>query len=821
MAVYKGLKSDTDVFTSWTVSMAQALGHDLNSVPRQKGSARTGAKGVAGSSKRASKVSSKDLRAHAAYIANNKAKITMPMDIFRAVKRAIASRKYQTKKYELEEEAESEDTVGHKNFTKVLEEVCAVLSTRVDFKLVIRNKDATEKKKTRKIENLYSALELEETDLDDAMPDTPPQSQSSASAPKKLPPPREFELALEAKEEVSLRIECLKADRTELLKHISLVAYRAYGGVIDLGTAAMVIGAAIAQFKHEEEEIIALAESINLHHLLQPKDAKRTIYDQTHDSLEDIWTVVRNTPLYIIPLQRLHLRKGITSAGWEQKEEFLVKYIPDAHIDHELRTRTWENAAVNALGLSQPLGPASLDELTKEIYRTLTDHWSPLTMSFAAEILWTMNRPEMHNRVDSDGLLLEQLRVVTEPLKLAADAGFKMDRQAKSALEKFRTIQHWIESSPVARQKYNVLRRLPASDPMSGIQHDILPQLMVTAQGRAEFLQRYNSVPDPTSDPQAQQQYLNDYYDVSREADFLRRKNPMYCGKLLMDLLLAYEEVGLASANSGAVLLSMAHIYVALLDQKILVRTWPRLTDVINTHIGTLFLGKFPDNPQKAYNRLLLASGFSATLVTALKDECEKNPRLASKLKRAKNSASKDETKDAWAMTSRPVVQILREHFSGKEPDLLRTMYRIDNEFMKQSKEKLPRSILDGEGTVAFLTKLEAELSDIANLLNINYVSLACACTELFQQMYEKIIASDASHGSAVASEDWKAPNHRGYGIALRVLGELEEDYLASSKRRKVDTPTTDIVASVLSEYIAREHPASPEHNFDKGGVDA
>ncbi|KAL2068131.1 hypothetical protein VTL71DRAFT_16229 [Oculimacula yallundae] len=75
---------------------------------------------------------------------------------------------------------------------------------------------------------------------------------------------------------------------------------------------------------------------------------------------------------------------------------------------------------------------------------------------------------------------------------------------------------------------------------------------------------------------------------------FFYAHQSIYCGLELAKVWTGFNEVGVGVANVGTVLVTVAHLYNALQEQKLLKGRWGAMDNFIKANIGKLFLGALP-----------------------------------------------------------------------------------------------------------------------------------------------------------------------------------------------------------------------------------
>lgn len=425
-----------------------------------------------------------------------------------------------------------------------------------------------------------------------------------------------------------------------------------------------------------------------------------------------------------------------------------------------VRKGLWETEKIRSVSYEQPLPAASLDQVSV-VLQAINDG-GPISVqaALAAETILSLS---VGTHLGSSTAFSKLLSLGQALDKRMTEAGKKVQfaQDHRKLAETFRTVRGWVCAWPFPGARRHKLQAAQKNDSLMGAMRGcVLP-------------------PD--------------------DSDFLRKANPVLCGKLRLTLFTYYEEAGLSLANTSPHVYAMSYLYNGLKQTERLSNTWGSIKAISKRHSQELFMGPdFPVEAERMVDRMRVSAGTNPHFLKVSKYG---NPsgRAVPATKHARQSNK------TWDMDTLPTIQILRDYLHDEET-LLRTLYRFGTEMQKALPERNRKSI-DELGLIHFLETLQEALEEAVARMKMDYVTINCACSVLFQKMEAKMGSS--IDGKAATPEEWMAHTTRSYVIANTVLRELwdMEDSVKARKAAKLapalfPTPLADIASEVIAEYV-------------------
>ncbi|KAF2108009.1 hypothetical protein BDV96DRAFT_653217 [Lophiotrema nucula] len=780
MGTYQIYKYYTDVYLAWLIKTANKLGLPPPVSTRLKGRDRTAAN-------KSIKVPTKEIILRAEHIAKRAVDVIMPQNVKYSLDQAIELRKDFTSSYEKKHFKNLQADSSHKHFTSVLKNTFTTLmrSNRVRVEVLAGNQGHRVSSDQKSgLPNLFKYLHLEDMKEDTGSAAASPArtDPTPTSTAERLP----YEADVNPHEELSFKWYCLTGDISDIRKYFQLHFPDVVNGALDLRVLTVLVEIAMDSVRSEQREIADLAKSLGNPSLLWGGDQDEAV-NTTWESMVDIAGASKAAKGYLVEVQQLKYRKNHWPPQWLNKDNLFGQLMMDGKAELELRNKTWEVGKLSELKLKKPLHAATLDTMSRVLQEMLEAGTANLAGSLAGDLLVTFNQAAAAN----EGFL-KNLRKMTQNLDMALakahEAKVVSPTSINDLVAKFFTIRSWITIWPLPRQRYTMLRSLPANHHLSGLHREYFDRLEESEEEK-QRLTKYltRSYKDLPGNSKTRKQYLNENINPPKDPDFLRKKNPILTGKLQLAVCLHQEEIGLAFANASGDLMAMAHIYNALKKVGILSGSWPLMDELIKLHIRDIFRGEPPSTAQPIFNQFQLAAGLSAQSLAAGKDPSRSHVK-------AKASQTGPRT-----LHSTPITEELRKYMNDQQT-LPSTMHAIDRQLQHDVRQQRPQSYIN-QGVVPLLTILQQELPKILPRLDFEYILVTCICNAILKTMGAEVLK--VTGGQKIATAPWYIKNALGMSIAKLVLGDL---YNGSTGAGTADAPTEIVssVAAVLQTYIRR-----------------
>jgi hypothetical protein len=795
---YLSYKWDTNNVVSWIINTAKIHNSNIHTVEgpgprpslpgRKKGKARKLAQQAPPPSplpltRRI--VSTAEIITQATFLANLGETLIIPRGVWQSLGRAIDARQRFAAQYEKEERGNASGNTGHLYFINILKQVVQLLSPCVRRQSgVQKNSAAGDADQSIKLSNLFSLLEVNDAaTLEDLFEDGAEAEDIPINVSHSSPTDEIYEPEVDPEDELRFRwfvfLESLNS-----LKEKVIDTYKIVGSEkLHPSIAAFIAEAAIGLAEKEHQSLNSLAQSLeiaDLPYLMESSD----VFHQTLESIVDIGLTRKQHTGYVLPVQHLHLRKAseMPNDRWCEEEKFLVQYFMDLNLEFDLRMAGFENQSITKFGLQQPLSRASLDLLSRALQPSIDETFNRATSVFAAEILLSV---QLRGGFDTKTLLadiMKEAKVVSEQNIQLSKAGLVLSRETAAIAEQLQTVLHWINAWPLPKHRYVTLRKLPADDALSGSYRELWASLGLSGDIENKFRAFTSNVPDTAGNAAKRAVYGRVYITPPTDPNFLRNSNPVLNGKLWLNMQIYRHEFGMSLVNLYNQVFCVAHLYNALRQLGYLKTNWLELDKFIEVHIQNLFSGSIPMEADTFLPRFLKSAGVSVPLLQRFRSERPKGIRFNPQ----KYFGKSTKLNHTFDLVVSPIVQIIRDHFHGRDEDFLATLYKIDAEMQKESDEKHPQSLIDELGALTFLDRLQPKFARIIDEIQIDYLELAVDSNNFFRELDVEIATLPSSVYQAITKDQWKTlGNNRHFELLLIVLAEIDEDDQAWSQPKK------------------------------------
>lgn len=147
--------------------------------------------------------------------------------------------------------------------------------------------------------------------------------------------------------------------------------------------------------------------------------------------------------------------------------------------------------------------------------------------------------------------------------------------------------------------------------------------------------------------------------------------NPLACGTMTYNVKLALEQSGVCLANQHLTVVYTAHLYTALKQRGFLQGQWEDMDNVIRTHVGSIFFGAIPNDPERAHCIWGLRTAMEVSLKKGLSCPHGLGGDRTGKLPLRKAQAS--------CLSISDTSHLLTKWLAGEE-NMIRTVYAIGKE---------------------------------------------------------------------------------------------------------------------------------------------
>ena len=210
----------------------------------------------------------------------------------------------------------------------------------------------------------------------------------------------------------------------------------------------------------------------------------------------------------------------------------------------------------------------------------------------------------------------------------------------------------------------------------------------------------------------------------SKDLNFLLKTNPIYCGVVSFSMLTDFEAAGISLCNWHKSIWPTAHLYNALQQTSSTSKTWPEMEELTDLHMDALFAGQLPLSAYEFYVRFALALGLSMSNFSRNLRNRTNNDRI--KFRQGANGTKLKVTE---------MSSIFRQYFENKE-SLETCLAKLDNlirnpgpRASRKEREEWKRPLTN----LQFLAMLEANLPQVTQRLEFDYVTLTKQCVKLLK----------------------------------------------------------------------------------------
>ena len=216
----------------------------------------------------------------------------------------------------------------------------------------------------------------------------------------------------------------------------------------------------------------------------------------------------------------------------------------------------------------------------------------------------------------------------------------------------------------------------------------------------------------------------------SKDLNFLFTTNPIYCGLVSFSLLTDFEASGISLCNWHKSIWPTAHLYNALQKTSRISKTWPEMEELMDLHMDTLFAGHLPLSAYEFFIRFALALGLSTS-------NFSRNPRNRTNNDRMRFRQGANGTK----LKVTEMSSVFRQYFEKKstlEICLIKLDSLIRNPGPRASKREQDacnRPLTN----LQFLAMLEANLPQVTQRLQFDYITLTKQCAKLLKTIRQQL----------------------------------------------------------------------------------
>ena len=216
----------------------------------------------------------------------------------------------------------------------------------------------------------------------------------------------------------------------------------------------------------------------------------------------------------------------------------------------------------------------------------------------------------------------------------------------------------------------------------------------------------------------------------SKDLNFLFTTNPIYCGLVSFSMLTDFEASGISLCNWHKSIWPTAHLYNALQQTSRISKTWPEMEELMDLHMDALFAGHLPLSAYEFFIRFALALGLSTA-------NFSRNPRNRTNNDRIRFRQGANGTK----LKVTEMSSVFRQYFDNKSPleiCLIKLDSLIRNPGPRASKKERDASNRPLTN-LQFLAMLEANLPQITQRLQFDYITLTKQCAKLLKTIRQQL----------------------------------------------------------------------------------
>ena len=216
----------------------------------------------------------------------------------------------------------------------------------------------------------------------------------------------------------------------------------------------------------------------------------------------------------------------------------------------------------------------------------------------------------------------------------------------------------------------------------------------------------------------------------SKDLNFVFTTNPIFCGLISFSMLTDFEASGISLCNWHKSIWPTAHLYNALQQTSRISKTWPEMEELMDLHMDTLFAGHLPLSAYEFFIRFALALGLSTS-------NFSRNPRNRTNNDRIRFRQGANGTK----LKVTEMSSVFRQYFEKKSP-LEVCLKKLDSlmrnpgpRASKKEREAWNRPLTN----LQFLAMLEANLPQVTQRLQFDYITLTKQCAKLLKNIRQQL----------------------------------------------------------------------------------
>ncbi|KAL1798839.1 hypothetical protein ACET3X_002876 [Alternaria dauci] len=849
---YEQYKLDTSRFIFWLVVTARDKEYKIddpaitrnttNQQPskRLKGKERKQAKEAAASkvaslsaSSTASKgkysISTETILKLATHIAGKDMTSTMPKFVWYSYKRAVRTRQAYADRYAQEELSDRTSDSGHIYFLWLLKYCHEILEKKIKVQSLARPvtakiTDTRYSIATAPISAVTShptptsAPEARNPTFDIvADEDAAAEAEKEAVGHEVDELARKFELNLESEskegldikrheelktrtqEELALRKSCLTDDMRKAIIQLERDwedTYKDAGAddYLDETRATLMTEAAFDLIRHKEEALVEEANEKGLP-AFDPSLNTDEFFGKTARSLERIEAERRRSnPGYLFLASRLTAADVSAQLYSEEGHEFLVHYLHESGLEHEVRKR-------HEKGFRMPILKGAFDAPSRTYGSLGTWEHVSMVITFAAELAIRIRSKSPAHSLRHYRPMLDMAMKEENQFASWQNKKINFDRNSWQVTESARTLRSFIIGRPFSPIRYVEMRLLNSTHPLYGLQCDYPQPSFRTKEAREELMKSLENqgIEDNVGNTLMRQEFAAHYILPPRDGDFLRMTIPTLRAKLSLTQLLLREEMGLGFANASPQIFALCHLYNCFLKRGLITGVWPEIELMMDWHLEEIFLNEVPTKLNEFYSRLLLATGYSSKAIKQIRNVKE-NPDRYINFGKPTNKTSE--------LKPLPMTRILRDYVHEREKGV-QIWHRMNKDIIQNPGNSSMGQDTSNLDILSFIKNVRSseQLLQLPRQLEFDYISLTLQCNEIChkidieqERLFKNRTAKDEAH--------WKSPTQHGFSIVSTLLGDLDRIFLLKENGRKQDkgiadtTPVVDVAARVLQEFI-------------------
>lgn len=250
----------------------------------------------------------------------------------------------------------------------------------------------------------------------------------------------------------------------------------------------------------------------------------------------------------------------------------------------------------------------------------------------------------------------------------------------------------------------------------------------------------------------------------SKDLNFLFTTNPIYCGLVSFSILTDFEASGISLCNWHKSIWPTAHLYNALQQTSRISKTWPEMEELMDLHMDTLFAGHLPLSAYEYFIRFALALGLSTS-------NFSRNPRNRINNDRIRFRQGANGTK----LKITEMSSVFRQYFE-KESSLEVCLIKLDS-LIRNPGARASKKERDASNrpltNLQFLAMLEANLPQVTQRLQFDYITLTKQCAKLLKTIRQQLEMKFQVAYPRVPTED--SADQTLTWVVMRILEENNE----------------------------------------------